>query len=57
MRKAQWRILPIIFLAYLVAYIDRTNISFAAASMNADLGFTATIYGRHCRVPVILSKA
>ena len=45
MRKAQWRILPIIFLAYLVAYIDRTNISFAAASMNADLGFTATIYG------------
>lgn len=45
MRRAQWRIIPIIFAAYLIAIIDRNNISFAAATMNRDLGFTATIYG------------
>jgi ACS family tartrate transporter-like MFS transporter len=45
MRKALWRILPLIALAYLFAYMDRVNVSFAAASMNADLGFSATIYG------------
>jgi ACS family tartrate transporter-like MFS transporter len=45
MRKAQWRLLPLLFLAYLIAIVDRANISFAAATMNADLGFTATVYG------------
>jgi ACS family tartrate transporter-like MFS transporter len=45
MRKVQWRLLPLIFLAYLIAIVDRTNISFAAATMNKDLGFTATVYG------------
>ena len=45
MRKAFWRILPLIGLAYLCAYTDRVNVSFAAARMNADLGFSATIYG------------
>jgi ACS family tartrate transporter-like MFS transporter len=45
MKKAQWQLLPIIFLAYLVAIVDRLNISFAAATMNEDLGFSATVYG------------
>src|SRR3954453_9062153 len=45
MRKALWRILPLIALAYLCAYTDRVNVSFAAAQMNADLGFSATVYG------------
>lgn len=45
MRKAFWRIIPLILLAYLFAYIDRVNVSFAAADMNADLGFSATVYG------------
>jgi ACS family tartrate transporter-like MFS transporter len=45
MRKAQWRLLPLIFLAYLIAIVDRSNISFAAATMNEDLGFSATVYG------------
>ena len=43
--KAFWRILPLIALAYLCAYTDRVNIGFAAAKMNADLGFSATVYG------------
>jgi ACS family tartrate transporter-like MFS transporter len=45
MRKALWRIVPLIALAYLCAYTDRVNVGFAAARMNADLGFSATIYG------------
>ncbi len=45
MNKAFWRILPLILIAYLFAYMDRVNVSFAAASMNEDLDFSATVYG------------
>jgi ACS family tartrate transporter-like MFS transporter len=45
MNKALWRIIPLIGLAYLCAYMDRVNVSFAAEQMNADLKFSATIYG------------
>jgi ACS family tartrate transporter-like MFS transporter len=43
--RTGWRIIPLLGLAYLVAFMDRSNISFAAKTMNADLGFSATIYG------------
>jgi ACS family tartrate transporter-like MFS transporter len=43
--KATWRLLPLIGLGYGVAYMDRVNISFAAQRMNADLHFSATVYG------------
>ena len=43
--KAMWRILPLILIAYLFAYMDRVNVSFASLQMNRDLGFSATIYG------------
>ena len=43
--KASWRILPLLGLGYLVAYMDRANVSFAATQMNADLHFNATVYG------------
>jgi ACS family tartrate transporter-like MFS transporter len=45
MKKAMWRIIPLILVAYLFAYLDRVNVSFAATDMNADLGFSATVYG------------
>lgn len=45
MTKAMWRIVPLILLAYLVAYMDRVNVSFAALQMNDDLKFSASIYG------------
>ena len=45
MRKAYWRILPLICLAYLLAWVDRVNVSFASIQMNGDLRFSATIYG------------
>src|SRR4029077_17671195 len=43
--KVSWRLLPLIVVIYFVAYMDRTNVSFASLSMNKDLGFTAYIYG------------
>jgi ACS family tartrate transporter-like MFS transporter len=43
--KVSWRLLPLVALAYTIAYIDRSNISFAALTMNKDLGFSAYIYG------------
>ena len=43
--KVSWRLLPLVALAYCIAYIDRSNISFAALTMNKDLGFSAYIYG------------
>jgi len=44
-RKASWRLLPLIALGYGTAYMDRVNISFASLQMNRDLHFSATIYG------------
>ena len=44
-RKISWRLLPLIIAIYFIAYIDRTNVAFAATAMNLDLGFTAYIYG------------
>ncbi|MEO6041887.1 MAG: MFS transporter [Croceibacterium sp.] len=43
--RMAWRILPLLGVAYLFAYMDRVNIGFAALRMNADLGFSATVYG------------
>lgn len=44
-RKISLRLLPFLMLLYLVAYIDRANISVAALQMNADLGLSARMYG------------
>lgn len=43
--KLQRRLLPILFIAALMCYLDRTNLSFAALDMNADLGFSERTYG------------
>ena len=45
MRKASWRLIPLLSVCYMVAYMDRANISFAALEMNRDLHFNAGIYG------------
>ena len=44
-RKARWRLLPFLMLLYVVAYLDRINISFAALSMNQELGLSQQAYG------------
>jgi MFS transporter, ACS family, tartrate transporter len=43
--KVSWRLLPLVALAYCIAYIDRSNISIASLTMNKDLGFSAYLYG------------
>jgi len=43
--KVAWRVLPILILAYLFNYMDRTNIAVAALTMNRQLGLTATQFG------------
>lgn len=45
LRKARWRILPLLSICYLVAFMDRVNISFAAEPMNRDLHFSPHVYG------------
>jgi len=45
MRKAGWRLIPLIALGYGAAYMDRVNIGFAQLQMNADLHFSNTIFG------------
>jgi ACS family tartrate transporter-like MFS transporter len=44
MRKVYLRILPLTFVLYLICYLDRVNISFAALTMNRDLGLSAYVY-------------
>ena len=41
----QRRLIPFLFLLYVVAYLDRVNVGFAALEMNHDLGFSAAVYG------------
>jgi MFS transporter, ACS family, tartrate transporter len=45
MRKVYLRLLPFTFALYLICYLDRANIGFAALTMNRDLGFSSYIYG------------
>lgn len=39
------RLLPFVFLLYVVAQLDRVNVSFAILTMKADLGFSDRVYG------------
>ena len=43
--KARRRLIPFLFLLYIVAYLDRVNVGFAALQMNEALGFSARTYG------------
>jgi len=45
MRKIRWRILPLMFLIYVVAFLDRANVAYAKLTMSADLGFSEAVYG------------
>ncbi len=43
--KARRRLIPFLFLLYIVAYLDRINVGFAALQMNQALGFSSAVYG------------
>ncbi len=44
-RKAARRLIPVMCLLYFINYMDRTNVGFAALTMNEDIGLTTTMYG------------
>ncbi|MHC2440001.1 MFS transporter [Bradyrhizobium sp. USDA 4451] len=43
--KNTWRLVPLLGLAYLFNYLDRTSVGFAALQMNKDIGLSATQFG------------
>jgi ACS family tartrate transporter-like MFS transporter len=44
-RKIVWRLIPYLFLLYILAYLDRVNVGFAALQMKHDLRLSNTVYG------------
>src|SRR5271163_1927498 len=43
--KCAWRLIPLMMLLYIVNFLDRSNVGFAALTMNKDLGFSPATYG------------
>ncbi len=43
--KARRRLIPFLFVLYLVAYLDRINVGFASLQMNRELGLTESVFG------------
>ncbi len=44
-RKVAWRLIPLLLICYIVAYLDRVNVGFAKLQMMDQLGFSDTVYG------------
>ncbi len=45
LRKAAWRLIPVMCLMYVASFLDRSNVGFAALTMNRDLGFSPEVFG------------
>ena len=45
LKRAAWRLLPLLTIAYLFNYFDRTVVGFAALTMNRDIGLTSSQFG------------
>jgi MFS transporter, ACS family, tartrate transporter len=44
-RKVTWRIIPFCFILYIISYLDRANIGYAALQMNKELALTSEAFG------------
>ena len=44
-KKVAWRIMPLLMICYIIAYLDRVNVGFAKLQMLTDLGFSEAVYG------------
>src|ERR1700686_3655593 len=44
-RKVALRLVPFLFIVFVVAWIDRVNVGFTKLQMNESLGFSETVYG------------
>src|ERR1700733_5150580 len=45
LRRAAWRLVPLVLAMYVASFLNRVNVGFAALTMNQDLGFSPEIYG------------
>lgn len=45
-RKVGWRLIPLLFLCYIVAYLDRVNVGFAKLQMQGDLQLSEAVSAR-----------
>jgi ACS family tartrate transporter-like MFS transporter len=45
LRKVTLRLIPFLFVLYIVAWLDRVNVGFAGLQMNSDLGFSSAAFG------------
>jgi len=43
--RVRRRLIPLLFICYYAAYLDRVNVGFGALQMNKALGFSATVFG------------
>src|ERR1700739_2137147 len=44
-RRVAWRLMPFIFVLYIVSYLDRVNVGFAALQMRKELGLSGAVFG------------
>jgi ACS family tartrate transporter-like MFS transporter len=44
-RKIAWRVLPFVFVLYIISYLDRANVGFAKLAMVDDLKFSEQVFG------------
>ncbi|MBC7444254.1 MAG: MFS transporter [Polaromonas sp.] len=44
-RKVSWRLIPMLFICYIAAYLDRVNVGFAKLQMQDALQFSEAVYG------------
>ncbi|KQP45513.1 MFS transporter [Pseudorhodoferax sp. Leaf274] len=44
-RKVSWRLIPLLFVCYIAAYLDRVNVGFAKLQMQDALQFSEAVYG------------
>ena len=45
MRKVITRLMPALLVLYVIAYLDRVNVTFAQDRLEEDLGFSGAVYG------------
>src|ERR1700674_1565376 len=45
LRAVSRRLIPFLFVLYVVSFLDRVNVGFAALEMNRDLGLSPAVYG------------
>src|SRR3954462_5635892 len=45
MRKVAARLMPVLLALYVIAYLDRVNVTFAQDKLQSDLGFSSAVYG------------